>query len=33
MVYEVFHRFLESPEFNGRTAIKFIDQHFITSVC
>jgi Protein phosphatase 2A regulatory B subunit (B56 family) len=33
MVYEVFLRFLESPEFQPNVVKKYIDQKFVLSVC
>jgi len=32
VVYELFLRFIESPDFNANTAKKYIDQRFIISV-
>jgi serine/threonine-protein phosphatase 2A regulatory subunit B' len=33
VVYEIFLRFIESPDFNTNIAKKFIDQHFVLEVC
>jgi serine/threonine-protein phosphatase 2A regulatory subunit B' len=32
VVYELFLRFIESPDFNANSAKKYIDQRFIISV-